>query len=45
VKKALDQWVELEKMEVNLEQEARRAVTQRGEGEEVLATLRRLGKL
>ena len=45
VKKSLDQWVELEKMEVNLEKEARRAVKQRGDREDVLATLRRLGKL
>lgn len=45
VKKSLDQWVELPKVEVNMEKEARRAVKQRGDREDVLATLRRLGKL
>ena len=45
VKKSLDQNVVLHKLDVNMEQEARRAVKQRGDTEDVLATLRRLGKL
>ena len=45
VQKSLDQYVALEKLNVNLEDEAKQAVKQRGEEEEILAILKRLGKL
>lgn len=45
VEKSLDQHVVLPKLEVNLENEAKRAGRQKGVGEDVLATLKRLGKL
>ncbi len=45
VQKSLDQYVSLEKLNVNLVDEAKQAVKQRGDEEEVLAILKRLGKL
>ncbi|MFA6815313.1 MAG: hypothetical protein WCS73_03370 [Lentisphaeria bacterium] len=45
VRKSLDQYVKLEKLEVNLEKDAAQEVHQRGEKDEVLAILRRIGKL
>lgn len=45
VQKSLDQYVALEKLEVNLEKEAKQAARRRGDEEDVLAILKRLGKL
>ena len=46
VKKTIEQNVTLQKLEVNLEAEAKKAAKGRGDvNEEVLATLKRLGKL
>lgn len=45
VEKSLEQHVVLPKLEVNMETEAKKAGRQRGVGEDVLATLKRLGKL
>lgn len=46
VKKSLDQYVPMQKLAVNLEDEARKAVSKRTDvQEDVLATLRRIGKL
>ena len=46
VKKSLDQYVPMQKLAVNLEDEAKKAVSKRTDvHEDVLATLRRIGKL
>lgn len=46
VQKSIEQYVTLPKLEVNLEAEAKKVVSSRGDGkEDVLATLRRIGKL
>ncbi len=45
VKKSLDQYVELDHLHVNLEKQARAAAKTRGDEEEVLAVLKRIGKL
>ncbi len=45
VAKSLEQHVALPRLEVNLEAEAKRAVEQQGTDDDVLAVLRRLGKL
>ncbi|MBP5639193.1 MAG: hypothetical protein J6X55_06925 [Victivallales bacterium] len=45
VDKSIEQHVELKKMEVNLEKEAKAAGKKKGVGDDVLATLKRIGKL
>lgn len=45
VQKSLEQYVSLEKLNVNLADEAKQAVKLRGDEEEILAILKRLGKL
>ena len=45
VEKSIEQHVVLPKLEVNLDEEAKRAGKEKGVGEDVLATLKRLGKL
>lgn len=45
VQKSLEQHVVLEKLEVNFDKEAKRAGKQKGVGDDVLATLKRIGKL
>jgi type II secretory pathway component GspD/PulD (secretin) len=45
VRKSLDQYVELPRLDVNLEREAKRAARQRGTDEDILQVLKRLGKL
>ena len=45
VEKSLEQHVVLPKLEVNLEKEAKAASKQKGVGDDVLATLKRIGKL
>ena len=45
VEKTFEQHVVLQNLEVNMENEAKRGARQKGVGEDVLATLKRLGKL
>jgi len=45
VRKSLEQYVDLPRLDVNLEREAKRAVKQRGSDEDILQVLKRLGKL
>ncbi len=45
VRKSLEQYVDLPRLDVNLEREAKRAARQRGADEDILQVLKRIGKL
>jgi len=45
VRKSLEQYVDLPRLDVSLEKEAKRAAKQRGSDEDILQVLKRLGKL
>ena len=45
VRKSIEQYVDLPRLDVNLEREAKRAVKQHGSDDDILQVLKRLGKL
>ena len=46
IEKSLEQYVEFEKMEVNMKDEAKKVAEEKGQDEdEILSVLKRLGKL